>query len=434
LTESRTHILACWHTHIVRNADTIETLFNGGYLSQALDHQLEQARTKVRQMPKQRVLEATEDELVAELVDEYRVEAPVFQMEQRHVSQQETQMDVRHEWQRAVHDRSRPALIPAVRVTMEVPFTGDGQVFKLRASTFSMSPPHAVIRSASLRVMTEFPRDSEPAATVLRQQLESQLASIEQQLAYARADIETFNQNLEGAVRGFVSRRRAELLADENRLAAFDLPVAGPPKPPTTYAVSPPARRRDWREQAPAETRRSHPPDPAMAQQDYEDLLGIIRDAARHMERTPMVYAGDNEEKRRHHIVAAINTHFPGSTYAEAFNGRGKTDILVRHDSQNLFIGECKVWSGPEDFARAIEQLLGYATYHDTKLALIVFVPGKHMTRAVDAGIKRLEQSPLVVGAVKRIGDAEARAIVTIADDADRHGQLHVLFFHTPAE
>lgn len=65
-------------------------------------------------------------------------------------------------------------------------------------------------------------------------------------------------------------------------------------------------------------------------------------------------------------------------------------------------MGECEIWSGAEDFGRAVEQLLGYATYHDTKLALIIFVTGKQMTRAVDAGLKELAESPLVVGEIER--------------------------------
>jgi hypothetical protein len=36
----------------------------------------------------------------------------------------------------------------------------------------------------------------------------------------------------------------------------------------------------------------------------------------------------------------------------------GKTDLLIRVADQPLFIGECKIWSGPD-------QLLGYTTWRD---------------------------------------------------------------------
>jgi hypothetical protein len=48
-------------------------------------------------------------------------------------------------------------------------------------------------------------------------------------------------------------------------------------------------------------------------------------------------------------------------------------------------------------------------TYHDTKLALIIFVTGKRMTRAVEASLKKPAESSLVVGEVERRGDTESR-------------------------
>ena len=140
-----------------------------------------------------------------------------------------------------------------------------------------------------------------------------------------------------------IARRRQQLLDDENRLAALGLPVSGPQKLPQTYSTPSPPRRR---ERANDERSRANPPEPTMAQRDYDDLLGVIRHVGRGMEQAPAVYADDDEEKRRHHLLLAINSHFPGSAYAEAFNGRGKTDILVRHDGHNLFIGECH-WQAP---------------------------------------------------------------------------------------
>jgi hypothetical protein len=53
-------------------------------------------------------------------------------------------------------------------------------------------------------------------------------------------------------------------------------------------------------------------------------------------------------------IAAADSTDLP------AF---GNGQRYVRHNDWTLFIGECKIWGGAEDFGRAIVQLVGYATY-----------------------------------------------------------------------
>ena len=39
-----------------------------------------------------------------------------------------------------------------------------------------------------------------------------------------------------------------------------------------------------------------------------------------------------------------------GQATGETFNAAGKTDILLRIDGKNVFIGECKFWKGPKAF------------------------------------------------------------------------------------
>jgi hypothetical protein len=55
-----------------------------------------------------------------------------------------------------------------------------------------------------------------------------------------------------------------------------------------------------------------------------------------------------SEENRRQTIVGTLNTHCQGRASAEAFNYQGKTNILIRYEDRNLFICECKFWTGPE--------------------------------------------------------------------------------------
>ena len=62
----------------------------------------------------------------------------------------------------------------------------------------------------------------------------------------------------------------------------------------------------------------------------------------------------------------------------------GKTDILVREKDKNLFIGECKIWRDAERISEAVDQLLNYLTWRDTKAALVVFVKRK----SIDSPLK----------------------------------------------
>ena len=57
----------------------------------------------------------------------------------------------------------------------------------------------------------------------------------------------------------------------------------------------------------------------------------------------------------------------------ETFNYGGKTDILIRYQGNNIFIGECKFWKGPKSYLETIDQILRYVTWRDTKVAIFVF-------------------------------------------------------------
>jgi hypothetical protein len=114
----------------------------------------------------------------------------------------------------------------------------------------------------------------------------------------------------------------------------------------------------------------------------YEHILGIVRDTARSMEQSPQTYVQMGEEDRRQLFVNALNSHYSGQVTAEAFNASGKTDILVKYEDRNLFIGECKFWSGRQAFLAAVDQLFGYSTWRDSKLAAIIFVRQRGLTEA----------------------------------------------------
>ena len=91
------------------------------------------------------------------------------------------------------------------------------------------------------------------------------------------------------------------------------------------------------------------------------------------IERNPASFASLDEEAIRDHFLLQLNGHYEGGATGETFNAAGKTDILIRSDSRNVFIAECKFWRGTKQFDGAIDQLLKYLTWRDSKTALLVF-------------------------------------------------------------
>lgn len=95
------------------------------------------------------------------------------------------------------------------------------------------------------------------------------------------------------------------------------------------------------------------------------------------IERNPVAFITLDEEAIRTHFLLQLNGHYEGSATGETFNATGKTDIIIRVDNRNIFIAECKFWRGPKTFNDAIDQLLGYLAWRDSKCALLIFNKSK---------------------------------------------------------
>ncbi|MGH7938098.1 MAG: hypothetical protein ACREFG_06300, partial [Chthoniobacterales bacterium] len=116
---------------------------------------------------------------------------------------------------------------------------------------------------------------------------------------------------------------------------------------------------------------------PTMSDEMYEDVLIVLYQAGQAMERKPSLYRSKAEEDLRDQFLLFLETRYKATTgTAETFNKSGKTDILLKYqDGSNLFVAECKWWSGESDFTEAINQLFDrYITWRDSKVALLVFV------------------------------------------------------------
>jgi len=76
-------------------------------------------------------------------------------------------------------------------------------------------------------------------------------------------------------------------------------------------------------------------------------------------------------------LPVVLNNPF-GPSGGELFSRSGKTDVAISSENGALFIAECKFWSGEKGFDEAIEQLLGYLVWRDTKSALVLFMRQKN--------------------------------------------------------
>lgn len=170
------------------------------------------------------------------------------------------------------------------------------------------------------------------------------------------------------------------------------------------------------------------------SQRVFEHILEVVQLQAVGIERSPKTYAGMGEEALRTVLLDALNTHYRGQGTAEAFHVKGKTDILIRHEGDNLFIGECKIWSGASGLVAAVDQLFGYTAWRDTKLALIMFVREKGLTAIIEKARDALAGHDQFVDWGEAGSETELRAVMSWPGDDRRHADLNVFFVSTLAE
>ncbi|MEU4250390.1 hypothetical protein AB0F15_23570 [Amycolatopsis sp. NPDC026612] len=124
-----------------------------------------------------------------------------------------------------------------------------------------------------------------------------------------------------------------------------------------------------------------------------------------------------------------LNAQFEGTAGGELFNGEGKTDILIRVDDRNVFIGECKVWSDPKTMDDALRQLFGYLVWRDTKAAVLLFIRNKDVTAVIEKAIQKIEDHPNYKRTGTRRGDEQIDFTMHAQDDPDREIHLALIPF-----
>jgi hypothetical protein len=150
------------------------------------------------------------------------------------------------------------------------------------------------------------------------------------------------------------------------------------------------------------------------------------------MERNPRVFSTAPEETIRDHYLVQLNGQYEGTATGETFNGAGHTDIIVRDDNANLFVAECKIWHGQKEFGEAIDQLLGYVTWRDTKTALIIFSRNVDTTAVVANAMAALHAHTNYKRDAAMEGETRIRAIFGKPDDPARDIILTVLIVAIP--
>ena len=316
-----------------------------------------------------------------------------------------------------------------VRYLVNVPYSGSGEIFYYRPSTYSLGILNAALEEGSLTfVYDRLPQEQSD----LRSDIERDLDDLRKHLGWAKSDFEQFDSQLRATIENAIESRRKILLDAQKTAHDLGFPLRRRSDAPNTYA--PPQVQRKIIPKLPRARTTTGALEPALDMENYEHILSIMSNMVTVMERSPSAFAEMKEEDIRQHFLVQLNGHYEGQATGETFNASGKTDILIRAEGKNIFIAECKFWNGGAGLSKAIDQLLSYTTWRDTKTALLVFNRDTQFSTVLSRIPQAVEAHPNCK--VSRSYDSETgfRYILSQPSDPDREMVLTVLAFDIPAE
>ena len=317
-------------------------------------------------------------------------------------------------------------------VTIHVPVSGDTEILNMQASRNRLDGGFQGSLDTHAGEVTFTITDTSMTSEVINQRAEAMCADLEERTGWTNHDVAQWIPGLREAVLNAAKRRKQQLDAMAETSAGLSIPLRSAPG---AQQVQIPVARKTVRvaKRAPAGGGAA---EPALSDAIYEDVIRTVRALANSLERLPRTARRfkeeeeeeEEEEEFRDLILFVLNSNYEGLARGEVFNGAGRTDILLPYQDVNAFVGECKFWKGPKQFNEAINQLLGYTVWRDTKAALLLFIKTGDATSILARADAALRDHGCFVSA-RPAADSSDRAdfLMHAVDDSSRHIKVALL-------
>lgn len=308
--------------------------------------------------------------------DRYRLEPIVLLDEKENLvyDLQETKIDMSHSlnWGGGFAD--------GYNLIFTVSYFGDSRLFDYRPSTYALSTylvdnfiKSTSSKAGSFNLVQEYnkadfdKRDTSPE--YIYQVFVKLLETYKIALAHVCNEIKGYNNSLEKECRSCLEKRKEKADSYIATRKKINIPLQLNPNAPNVTPIKIPPRSKP-RQQRP--THQDLPPEYGIEEETYKNINNIISMCGRTMENALRTFCKLDEEELRDILLATLSTHYEKTT-GETFRKNGKTDILIEAENKAAFVGECKLWKGQKALEEAIKQVLGYSTWRDGKISLIIF-------------------------------------------------------------
>jgi hypothetical protein len=125
----------------------------------------------------------TDEAVVTHFVERFDLTVPILHDAEKTISQREIDFDVSRDPMRMFVNEG-PFYIKGTEIVVHVPFEGEAELFRVRPSTYTLSPPRGEVENGELLLEFSFPNDQPPPD--LKSAIDLRIAGIKQSLENLR--------------------------------------------------------------------------------------------------------------------------------------------------------------------------------------------------------------------------------------------------------
>ena len=380
---------------------------------------------EIQSEDKNKLLNMNETEYIAYLVEKYQIEPLLFFWDKKYIT----------EYQKMIPAESHPfdffvengEKYSRQIIAYHIQYSGDKSLLHCRrSSTFGGQSKEVKIHGNEISFEIINWRNN-PEET--KKEADDILLYLKKMENYIKNEVIGYNSNLENKARQLFQARKTVILKEYNFVESLGVPFKRAEKVPSSFIV-PIIKKKPIIK--PSSSSKKYTPEFTLDVSIYNDILKICHETGIEMERHPSIYFEKNEETLRDFFIMFLSPHFQSVT-GETFNKIGKTDILIRHEKTNVFIAECKFWKGIKTFHEAIDQILSYLTWRDSKAAILCFVN----TKEINPVLEKIESETSNHNCFVKYNGKKSKSWFNfefhLKDDSSRGIELAVLCFHFPS-
>lgn len=334
----------------------------------------------IARMSDEKILGADIDEWVLYYFDSYKLQPITVYLDNATPNLDETTIEQNNMfYSRNDPYEPRTYKIPGYKITFDIPFEGERDLFFLKPSRWIMLrfDVDSIIGSSGeelgkiIFVQKFFKQDmSNISEDFVSNALSAGFKNHLEMINNVNTEVNHYNSHLQESVKKALEARKSKSIDFVKIGELLKIPLKLYPNAPSTIPVP---LKKVIQSKPKMPTIRTQENAYTISEEDYIKIKQIVSLAGTSMEKTARTYSKFEEEELRDVIISHLNTHYQGTATGETFNRIGKTDIHIPLENKSAFIAECKIWHGEKQLQSALNQLFSYTTWRDVRTSLIIF-------------------------------------------------------------